>query len=256
MEMLRKGSRWRRLAGLAWLAGLALAGALPAAAEPACQIEIGSCHREPLSNAQGAGIVDRIVLEAFRRVGETACIVRVPCERSLINANSGTSDGDLLRFPPVVDDRYSNLRVVPELLYPLPMSAFVQRPDLRAESLADLAPLKVGIVLGWKILEDQVHAEKVMRMAGPEQLFPLLPAGKADLVIYERLTGLQALRDLGLGGIRVLDPPLLVTPQHLVVHKRHQALIEPLAAALRAMKADGSYDQAFRQAGFEPPARR
>lgn len=242
------------------LATLMLAGvlglALPATAEPACKIEIGSCHREPLSNARGTGVVDRIVVELFRRVGQSACISQLPCERSLLNANSGVSDGDILRVPSVIDERYPNLLVVPELLYPLPMNGFTNRQDVQPHGLAELAPLKVGFVLGWKILEDEVHAAKVVRAPGAVQLFPLLTEGKADIVIYERLTGLQTIRDLGLVGIRVLDPPLLVTPQHLVLHKRHQALLEPLAAALRAMKADGSYDKAFRQAGFEPPAMR
>ena len=140
------------------LATLMLAGvlglALPATAEPACKIEIGSCHREPLSNARGTGVVDRIVVELFRRVGQSACISQLPCERSLLNANSGVSDGDILRVPSVIDERYPNLLVVPELLYPLPMNGFTNRQDVQPHGLAELAPLKVGFVLGWKILED------------------------------------------------------------------------------------------------------
>ena len=224
------------------------------AAEPACQIVIGSCHRQPLSNAEGTGIIDRVAIEAFRRAGVSACVEPLPCERSLLNADTGVTDGDILRIPSVVEGKYTNLIVVPEVLYALPMSGFVSRPDIRVNKLDDLARLRVGHVLGWKILEEQVRAADILRVRGPEQLFPLLLEDKADIVIYERATGLQLVKELGLKGIRALDPPLLVTPQHLVLHRRHRHLAEPLAAAIRAIKADGSYAAAFRQAGHTAPA--
>lgn len=224
------------------------------AAQPACQIVIGSCHRQPLSNAEGTGIIDRVAIEAFRRAGVSACIEPLPCERSLLNAEAGVTDGDILRIPSAVEGKYPNLIVVPEVLYALPMSGFVSRPDIQAKGLDDLAKLRVGYVLGWKILEEQVRAADVLRVRGPGELFPLLLEDKADIAIYERVTGLQIVKELGLKGIRALDPPLLVTRQHLVLHRRHRHLAEPLAAAIRALKADGSYAAAFRQAGHQVPA--
>jgi polar amino acid transport system substrate-binding protein len=233
------------------MAGLLFLLGLPAhAAEAGCQIVIGSCHRPPLSTPKGGGIIDKLALEAFQRIGVTACIDQLPCERSLVNANDGVTDGDILRIPAVIAERFPNLLGVPEVLYALPMSGFVARPDIRAGGLAELGKLRVGHILGWKILEDQVHAASVLRVRGPEELFPLLRDDKVDLVIYERLTGLHLVDELGLKGIHALDPPLLLTPQYLVLHRRHQALVEPLATALRAMKADGSYAAAFRQAGY------
>lgn len=50
-----------------------------------------------------------------------------------------------------------------------------------------------------------------------------------------------------------IEPLLLVTRQHHVLHRRHENLLEPLAAASRAMKADGSYATKFRDAGVQPP---
>lgn len=233
--------------------GLALSPPLHAA-EAACRIVIGSCHRQPLSNAEGTGIIDRVAIEAFRRVGVSACIEQLPCERSLLNADAGVTDGDILRIPGVVAGKYANLIVVPEVLYALPMSGFASRPDIQAKGLDGLAKLRVGYVLGWKILEEQVRAADILRVRGTGELFPLLSEGKADVVIYERLTGLQLVKELGLKGIRVLDPPLLVTPQYLVLNRRHQHLVEPLAVAIRAIKADGSYAAVFRQAGYQAPA--
>ena len=223
------------------------------AEEPACEIVIGSCHRAPLS-AEGNGIIDKLVVEAFQRIGKRACVSALPCERSLMNADSGIIDGDILRIPEVIATRYPHLVGVAEPLYSFPMSCFALRKDVRVRSLGDLLPLRVGHILGWKILEDQVKATQVLRVRGPEELFPLLNEDRADVVIYERLTGLKAADELGMKQIRVLDPPLIVVPQYLVLHQQHRALIEPLATALRAMKADGSYARAFRNAGVDPPA--
>jgi hypothetical protein len=38
-----------------------------------------------------------------------------------------------------------------------------------------------------------------------------------------------------------------------MLHHRHQALVEPLAAVLRALKADGSYAALFKQHGAGAP---
>jgi polar amino acid transport system substrate-binding protein len=224
------------------------------AAEPDCEIVIGSCHRAPLSTAEGSGIIDRVAIEAFRRIGKRACISALPCERSLLNADSGIIDGDLLRIREVAGPRYPNLVSVPEMLYSLPMSCFASRHDLRVSDFDDLHRLRVGYIIGWKVLEDRVKAAEVLRVRGPEQLFPLLAERRADTVIYERLTGQRIVQDMGLRDVRAIEPPLLVTPQYLTLHQRHRALVEPLAAALRAIKADGSYDQAFRAAGVPAPA--
>jgi len=237
--------------GAALLLGLLLVS-VARAAPPACQIVIGSCHRPPLSNPVGTGILDQLAIEAFRRVGFAACIEPIPCERSLRNADAGMSDGDLLRIPSVLADKFPNLVGVPEVLYALPMSGFTARPELQVKGFEDLAPLRVGHILGWKILEDRL-GPGALRVRGVEELFPLLTEDKADIVIYERITGLYLVKELGLKGIREIEPPLLVTPQFMVLHRRHQALVEPLAVALRAMKADGTYAAAFRAAGYPAP---
>jgi polar amino acid transport system substrate-binding protein len=233
-------------------ASLSLSLSLPAA-EPPCEIVIGSCHRPPLSAADGSGVIDRIAIEAFHRIGRRACITQLPCERSLLAADSGAIDGDILRVAEIVGPHYPNLVGVPEVLYPMPMNCFAVRRDMRPKELADLAALRVGYIIGWKILEDKVRAAEVLRVRGPEQLFPLLADGRADVVVYERLTGQRMVEEMGLKGIRVLEPPLLVTPQYLTLHERHRTLVAPLAAALRAMKADGSYDRIFRAAAVAPP---
>jgi polar amino acid transport system substrate-binding protein len=243
---------WPRLAVLA---ALLVVAAVPVAhaVDPGCQIVIGSCHRAPLSTPEGEGILDRIAIEAFRRIGYRACIESLPCERSLRNADAGVSDGDLLRVAEAVLPKAPNLVAVPEAIYALPSSGFTTRADLQVRGFDDLLPLRVGYVLGWKRLEDQVRAAEVLRVRGPDELFALLADNKADIVIYDRNTGLQVIKELKRSDMRVIDPPLVVVQTHMVLNRRHSKLVEPLAAAMRTMKADGSYAASFRAAGVAPP---
>lgn len=239
---------------LSWIALAVVIGVIPAHAADRCEIVIGSCHRLPLSTPDGTGIVDRLAIEAFRRIGVAACITPLPCERSLVSANDGITDGDILRIVGQVEGRYPNLHAVPETLYDLPMQAFAKRRDLTIRGFDDLKSLRVGFILGWKILEERVQARETLRVRGPEVLFPLLAEDKVDTVIYEPITGIAQIRELGLAGIHPVAPPLLTTRQHIVLNRKHAALLEPLAVAIRAIKADGTYARAFQDAGFEPPA--
>jgi polar amino acid transport system substrate-binding protein len=74
------------------------------------------------------------------------------------------------------------------------------------------------------------------------QLFSLLTNNRADLVLYERWQGNHLLTELGLKA-HMLRPPLATTEMFMYLHKKHEHLAEPAARALRAMKADGSYQR-------------
>ncbi|MBI4996911.1 MAG: hypothetical protein HZC22_08425, partial [Rhodocyclales bacterium] len=203
-----------------------MAAPVALAVGPDCRIVIGSCHAAPLSTPEGKGILDRVAIEAFRRIGYHACIEPMPCERSLRNADAGVTDGDLLRVAEAVLARAPDLAAVPEMIYPLASNGFTMRHDLQLRGSDDLQPLRVGYVLGWKRLEERVQAAEVLRARGPDELFALLIENKADVVIYERVTGLELVRQLKQPGIRVIDPPLVVVPTHMVLNRRHQKLLE------------------------------
>lgn len=212
---------------------------------------IGSCHLPPLSTEQADGLLDQLCQEAFRRVGRGVRVQRLPCERSLLQADQGHTDGDILRIAGL-ESRYPSLVRVPEPLFTVEFSCFVTRRDLNIASPEDLRPLRVGYILGWKILEDNVQAARVERVREPEALFAMLADGRVDVVIYERITGAWLIKAWGLARIHALEPPLFSTPQFLYLHRRHAALVQPLAEALAAMRAEGRFEELARQHGLPP----
>lgn len=203
---------------------------------------ISTSYRNLLSNTEGTGILDRILVEAFSRIGITAEIVYTPTERSLYDVNAGVLDGEINRIAGM-EKRYPNLRRVPEPNMTMEFVAFAKTP-LEIDGWESLRQLDIGLVRGWKILEEHTEGfPYVTKVPTEVGLFTMLDKGRLDAALYSRLTGLRALEELGMEGVRCLEPPLASRKMYLYVYKDHQALTDEIAEALRALKADGTYDR-------------
>jgi len=188
----------------------------------------------------GTGYEDRIVAEAFRRVGLNLRLEVMPAERCLVQADQGLVDGVYARVAGL-SKHYPNLVLVPEPVSSFEFLAYTRRSDLRIAGWDDLRPLSVGIITGWKIVEDKTRAVRTRTSVRDEEaLFALLQRGRADVVVAGSFAGRETVRRMGLTDVRPLSPPLAVRPMHLYLHRRHAALVPRLAEALRQMRADGS----------------
>lgn len=201
----------------------------------------------PLSTPGHTGYYDRVLLEAFSRLKIPITIGHLPAERSLRNADSGIDDGDFVRIAGL-EKLYPNLVMVPEKLDDFEFVAFTRTFNLPTNSWATLTPYHVGIVRGWKILEQNLATVKELTaVKNQEQLFTLLKNGRADVVVYARKEGYGLIRQMGITDARVLEPPLAVRPMHLYLNKKHAALLAPLAAVLKKMKEEGAFAAIARQ---------
>lgn len=207
---------------------------------------LGTYAGPPLSNDDQTGFCDLVLTEAFRRIGHRIEIVNLPAERSLLNADSGLTDGDFVRIPGL-ERVYPNLVKVPEKIIDFEFVAFARNPKLRTDSWTALKPYDVGIVRGWKILEENASAaHSLLRTDDQRQLFNLLQNDRADVVIYSRFEGHALLGTMGIEGVKALEPPLAKREMYLYLNVIHRKVVLPLAEALRAMKADNTY-QALRE---------
>ncbi len=197
----------------------------------------------PLSTPEQTGFYDRILIEAFSRIGIAVTIGHLPAERSLVNANSGIDDGDFVRISGL-EKIYPNLVRVPEKITDFEFVAFTKHLNLRTDSWMSLNPYYLGIVRGWKILEENLAgAQALLRMKNQRQLFKLLKNGRADAVVYSRLEGYGLMKELKMDDVIVLEPPLARREMFLYLNKKHAGLVPAAAAALQEMKRDGTYDR-------------
>lgn len=213
----------------------------------AADLELNTAHNPPLANEARNGFHDRVAIEAYKRLGMEIDIQRVPSARSGINVNQGIDDGNGPRI-----DGYTkffpNLLMVPEKVIDFDFVGFTRDPAINPLGWQGLADLNVGIVTGWKILEVKItESQSLTKVRDTEQLFRMLARDRVDIVIIERWTGLYAAKQAGITDLHVVEPPFATKPMYFHLHKKHTDLAEKVAAAIREIKADGTYDRLLKE---------
>ncbi|MFZ5571119.1 MAG: substrate-binding periplasmic protein [Thermodesulfobacteriota bacterium] len=198
----------------------------------------------PLSTRNQTGLYDRIVIEAFHRIGiHRVEIIHLPAERSLANANAGITDGDFVRISGL-EAWYPELVQVPEKIADFEFVGFTKKKKIRIKSWEECKTHHVGIVRGWKLLEKNLAgAVSLTRVRDQNLLFTLLEKDRADVIVYSRLEGYEIMKQAGIKNVMVLEPPLEIREMFLYLHKRHDGLVRRLCAALMDMKKDGAYER-------------
>ncbi len=202
----------------------------------------------PLSTEEGTGISDLRLYEVFRRMKTDIKIRYLPAERALINADMGIDDGTFLRIAGL-SSSYPNLVAVPESFMDFEFVAIGKDDKFVPSGWDSLTPYDLGIITGWKVVEDNTkNAKSVTKANNVEQLFKLLEFNRVDIIIYEKLRALFALQENPVEGAVIMEPPLVRKPMFLYMNTKHIDLIPEIAVALRASKADGTHDRLQEQA--------
>jgi len=207
---------------------------------------VSTSYKSLLSNPEQTGMLDRIVKEAFSRIGIQAEIIFNSTGRSLEDVNEGFLDAEINRIVGM-EKNYPNLVRVPEPNMVMHFVVFSKK-DFEIEGWESIRDLHIGIVKGWKILEDNTADFPHVTLVPTEiELFNMLDKERIDIALYSKLTGYEQLMIRELEDIYHLEPPLASREMYLYLHKKHEHLAEKVAEALRSMKEDGSYDQIVKE---------
>lgn len=208
-------------------------------------LTIGSSYIPPLSNSKQTGVLDLLIKEAFTRNGLQVTIVHHATERVITNTNEGIDDGDISRIGGL-SRLYPNLVQVPEKLFDMDFVAFTKNSDIKLENWESLNQYSIGIITGWKILEENTRGVSLLtKVQSPESLFTLIQADRAEIVLYDRIQGLCLIKELGFNEIKVLEPPLAVREMYFYLNKKHEKLVPEIDNAFIQMKKDGTYKRIF-----------
>ena len=228
------------------IAGILLLMAGPARAATLPVLVLNDTNAPPFTEPDQSGFLDAVASAAFRRAGVKLKLVKLPAERALRNANAGIGDGELARIAGL-EAQYPNLVRVPEKLIDWTFSAFSRDASIPARWEV-IRQHQVGHIKGWKIYEQQLAgAPHVISVDDAAQLFRLLELDRIEVALYDRWLGDALVRQQGIMGVHALEPPLATREMFIYLHKRHAALVPRLAAALRAIKAEGLYDRLYRE---------
>lgn len=201
---------------------------------------ISNSYQNLLSNREQTGMLDLLFIELFNRLDMEAEIVYSSTERSLPDVNAGVFDGEGNRIAGM-EAQYPNLRRVPEPNMTMEFVAFAKH-EHKIEGWDSIRDLDIGIVRGWRILEDNTKDfPHVVTVPTEVELFNMLRMGRVDVALYSKLTGYSIIREMELEEIFHLEPPLATRDMYLYVHARHEALTYDIARVLGEIKQDGTY---------------
>ena len=207
---------------------------------------VSTSYKSLLSTPEQTGMLDRIVKEAFNRIGINAEIVFNPTGRSLEDVNEGFADAEINRIAGM-EENYPNLIRVPEPNMIMHFVAFSKK-DFVIDGWDSIRDLYIGVVQGWKILEDNTAGFPYVILVPTEtELFNMMDKNRLDVALYSKLAGYEQLMLRDLKYIYHLEPPLVSREMYLYLHKKHEELVDKVAAALKDMKEDGTYDLIIRE---------
>jgi polar amino acid transport system substrate-binding protein len=216
----------------------------PPQTEPTVYI-LNTSTGAPYATPDRQGFLDLLVAEAFKRIGlKGEVALYAESKRALINANDDIDQGVAMRVQNL-EKNHPNLVRVPERVIGNDFVAYARDLDVVTDSWETLKPYAVTHIHGWVIFERNMpEGQDVVTVKEPAQMFSMLDKKRVDMALYERWQGLQFAKDQGLK-VNVLEPPLASVDMFMYVHKKYAHLVDKLDGALKAMKADGTYQAIF-----------
>jgi polar amino acid transport system substrate-binding protein len=234
------GSRRRWLATCA--AACLLGPARIARAQPVLRIA-------RLESVPDQALGAEILIAVYRRAGIGLTFVDLPAKRSLLESSEGRVDGEVQRILAVQDQYPSLIAVHPSFTFIEP-AAFVRNIDFQVDGWRSISAHSIGIVRGVGSSErGTAGMARVEAVTTMEQLMQSLAAGRFDVAVNDRFSGLLVIRRLRLEhAVRPLSPPLEHIPLYHFVHERHRDLVPKIEKVLRDMQASGELERVRQQA--------
>ncbi len=215
--------------------------------EPVLTLVTGDMVAGFYHSPEQTGLVDDLLEQALKRMGYRLRVLTVPTERSLKMAAAGLADGELLRTP-AIEKYFPTLLQVPEALIEGEFVVFSHEAIDLSEGWQALSGKSVGIVIGMKIIENNVPASALVTKVKDEKLlFTLLERKRIDHAVFVRDIGEFYLNKNNIKGLLVNKMYLDKVPAYAYLHPKHAALVPRLASTLKKMKQDGSFQMLVEQ---------
>lgn len=196
-----------------------------------------------LENIPDQAVGAEILEAVYRRVGIAVEFVDLPAKRALIESSQGRVDGEVHRILAVGSEYPTLIAVQPSINFIEP-AAFVKQLDFRVDGWASIAPYAIGIVRGVGSSERGTRgARRVEAVGTMDQLMQMLDAGRIEVAVNDRFSGVLVNRRLRLEAIRPLSPALERIALYHFLHERHRALVPRVAQALQAMQDSGELER-------------
>ncbi len=182
----------------------------------------------------------RILTLAYSRIGKSVEFEKLPAERSLVNANSGITDGELARMGGLQED-YLNLIMIPTPIAYDEIVVFTKDINFNVDGWSSLLPYRIGYVAGFKFAEQKTEGMNIEMVTTVDQGLRKLNLGRSEVFIG--LKGDQCLiNKLELREIKVMGRPLEKIIGYHYINKKHSTMVVKLDTVLKQMNESGEME--------------
>ena len=188
--------------------------------------------------------VEPIVDEAVRRIGYATRYVRLPPLRSIEAANAGETDIEPTRILDVLAS-YPNLIAVPTPVARGVMSIYAATPTIATRTRAEIQRMRFGIVRGHLLSQKLTSGMRTTEGNTPALVFDMLMGGRCDVVLVEHFEGAPVLVEHPQPEVHRWPYAWGSVPTHMMLNRKHAALVPRLDDALQQMTHEGFIERAY-----------
>ena len=227
------------------LAQLCVCLLLPPPLLAADQITLASRQDSPLN-----AITEKVLEEAYRRIGIKVTFERFAGDRSIFLANKGVLDGEVSRLRFVLQN-YTNLRLVPVPIFYSEIVAFTIKPGIIIESWESLAAYRVAFPASFRLIGNHLKSHPhTLKTADTSSALEALFQDKVEVAVANRYEGERLIDVFGYRGVHTQLPPLESKPIFHLLHEKNASLIPSLTKALETMTEDGTLKRIWNEKGW------
>ena len=191
-----------------------------------------------VQDSANSKINEKVVREAYARLGYDIEVVWLPGVRALEMANNGEVDGELGRVAGI-ELRWTSLIMVPTMVNVLEGAVFTKNIEFEVAGWDSLRPYSIGVRRGIQFSDQGTQGMRRQIVNSNQDLFNILRVDRVELIIVSLANGLKQLENIKYTVIKPLKPVIEAYPLHHYLHNKHRDLLPKIDAVLQAMEEEG-----------------
>lgn len=202
------------------------------------QIKISTFEQESIQ----IEVSKEVMTDLYRRLGHEMKLVPLPGKRSIIEANKGAVDGELIRMRQS-EKVLTNLTRIPTSIDSIKVIAITRSDGILIKSPADLVGKKIGSIHGLRLTNKIVEGLPHQTVESIDSLFKILLVGRVDVIIFPELDSKYYIKNHGLSDkITINTPAILDMPVYHYINNSKPALIKGMRELLAKLKETGELE--------------
>jgi len=198
-----------------------------------------------IENEQTHSAAIEILREAYKRIGYSVTFELLPAKRSLTQANTGKTDGDVARISGT-EKKFTNLIPVPTPIILFQGGVFTKEVKKKIKKWDDLNGLMVGIIRGIRYSEIGTRGMDRITAKDMTHLFKLLDTGRIDVAVAVIRAGKNELSNNFKGSkIHLIGKPIFKAPLYHFINKKESDLVPILDKAIQDMRNEGMLEKIY-----------